>query len=266
MSEEQVAAQENAPVAQPDDVEIVAAEKQEGAPEGQVGQQPMILGKFKSPDDLAKAYAELEKAYGRSQNELGTYRQQVEQRPPAEPARPVQGYGPQYDPERVNEEFRAQLERDPFGTLMNFAQMVSNQTYEQRMAAQRESFQRFQQHASDPFFSDVAQDAAQMLAMNPQPLSPEEGVLLKAKIARLQSALRDGGNYNPAPPPAVEGAGGQRPSAGIRVELDDDRAVRFVSSVGEDRAKKLARMVAKQKQAGKSTGTWSIDDWEAANA
>lgn len=44
--------------------------------EQQAAQEQLLLGKFKSPDDLAKAYSELEKRFGQQSGEVGELRKQ----------------------------------------------------------------------------------------------------------------------------------------------------------------------------------------------
>ena len=46
--------------------------------EGQT-QEPELLGKFKTQDELVKAYTELEKLHGQQSNELGELRKKAEQ-------------------------------------------------------------------------------------------------------------------------------------------------------------------------------------------
>src|SRR5574343_962874 len=44
--------------------------------EQKTAQEHLLLGKFKSPDDLAKAYSELEKRFGQQSGEVGELRKQ----------------------------------------------------------------------------------------------------------------------------------------------------------------------------------------------
>jgi len=66
----------------PRDPEETQGQSQLAAPEApqsaeqQAAQEQLLLGKFKSPDDLAKAYAELEKRFGQQSGEVGELRKQ----------------------------------------------------------------------------------------------------------------------------------------------------------------------------------------------
>lgn len=50
----------------------------DSADTGKGNENPLILGKFKTPDDLAKSYQELEQEHGRKSTELGSLRKQVD--------------------------------------------------------------------------------------------------------------------------------------------------------------------------------------------
>lgn len=56
--------------------QLAAPEAPQSAAEQQAAQEQLLLGKFKSPDDLAKAYAELEKRFGQQSGEVGELRKQ----------------------------------------------------------------------------------------------------------------------------------------------------------------------------------------------
>jgi len=76
---------ETAPAASPAAAETLTGQQQETAPATtpttQMPQQTqeLILGKFKSLEDLTAGYQQLEKRFGEQRNELGTLRQQVQQ-------------------------------------------------------------------------------------------------------------------------------------------------------------------------------------------
>lgn len=93
---------------------------EEEAPLENEGQEQLIAGKFKSQDDLVKAYKNLEREFHKS-------RQQ-----PSQPQQPIQQQ-PQQD---INELFWTQFQQDPFGTMNQFVNaMVEQRTaglYEQQ--------------------------------------------------------------------------------------------------------------------------------------
>ena len=58
-------------------VEQISVEQNEGQSEKQDPSKELILGKFKSVDDLTKAYEELQKHQGKTSAELGTLRKEL---------------------------------------------------------------------------------------------------------------------------------------------------------------------------------------------
>jgi hypothetical protein len=77
-------------------------------------EQPLILGRFKSHEDLEKAYAELDSEFGRRNQEWGELRKEIEQirtaqQPPQQQAVPI-------NQETVNW-FDEQVEQNPYGAV-----------------------------------------------------------------------------------------------------------------------------------------------------
>jgi len=261
---EEASVQDNAAEApQEEPIEFVPAGQAEAAPEPQEVPTQKILGKFEKPEDVIPAYQHLEQEKGRLSNELGQLRQMVQQLQSQgqAPAPPAYG-GP--NPEAINEQFREQLDRDPFGTLMQFSQMVAQQTYAQQQAAQKAALQKFQQYAQDPAYAEVAAEAAQMFPFS-EPVPAEEAAFLRAKVAHLEKLVKSGGQAPKSPTPFVEGGGASRSGGGYRVELDD-KGVQFRQKVGDQRTAHLARMIAARQAEGKDMRSMSIDEWEKFNA
>lgn len=98
--------------------EIPAVNEPLATPVPGSGPETLILGKFKTVDDLVKSYQEVEGLTSRQGNELGELRRQVEAmqaRPPqepAQPAQPVKEEPPQWTPE-MDEAWREQFYADP---------------------------------------------------------------------------------------------------------------------------------------------------------
>lgn len=130
------------PIQEPQDEVAENTEPEETAPErarnekGQfVSQQPEaepILGKFKSVEDLARSYQELERDRGRLANEVGQLRQQTQPQQPA----PYMG---------VTQD---QIEADPVGVANWALQNGHDQLYEQALDSMYES--------GDPALAKVA--------------------------------------------------------------------------------------------------------------
>lgn len=252
------APQPDAPIAEIEIVDTPVAP--EVTPQAQPAPAPLIAGKFRTPEEAAKAYEEAQRMMHEKAQEAATYRKMLEE----QAARPQPAYqAPSVD---IGEKFRERLAEDPFGTLTSMIDFRAKQMMEQKEAAQRELVKKYQSFSSRPEYASVAQQVAAELPFANQPIDPVEGMFLRKRLEQLEAMVAQGAASQQVNVPFVEPASGSRRAAGssLRVELDPDTAKMRQS--GDGKLRDLARIVAKQKVAGGTMREMSIDDWEKANA
>jgi len=233
------------------------------APAAAVPEAPpaLIFGKYRSLEDAEKAYSEAQRVMHERSQEAATYRKMLDERaaPPPTPAY-------QQPPVDLDGQFRERLAENPGAVIFEAARFAANQIVQEREKSQREMVKKYQSYASQPGYADVAQQVASQLPFaNENPIDPVEGVFLRARLAKLEAQLANNTTASQINPPYVE-PGGMARRAGVnsmRVELDSDTAKMHIS---QDKMRELARIVAKQKNAGGDMRGMSIDDWEKANA
>ena len=237
----------------------VAPEAAAPAPPAPAAPAPLIAGKFRTPEEAAKAYEEAQRMMHEKAQEAATYRKMLEERQ----AQPTPAYqAPQVD---IGEKFRERLAEDPFGTLTSMIDFRAKQMLENQQAQQRALVQQYQALASRPEYASVAQEAAAELPFANKPIDPVEAIFIKKRLAQLEAMVANGAASQQVNVPYVEpGVGARRAGTNtLRVELDPDTAKLHA---GQDKLRELAKITARQKMAGGTMREMSIDDWEKANA
>lgn len=220
-------------------------------------QETLLAGKYRTPQDLEKAYKEAERMASEKAQEAAMFRRVAEERM-AQPYTPP--YAPPAPPADFNEKLRSHLEEDPAGTLTSMIEFTARRMMAEQQEQQRATLARFQQFAQQPGYGDVMNEVATQLPFA-TPLDPVEGAFLRARLAKLERelAMRSG---TPTPPMYAESARvASRPgNGGIRVEIEGDVS-RLKNRLG-DGFNDVARMVAKHKANGGNMDSFSIDDYE----
>ena len=228
------------------------------APEPQ-GEQ-LLAGKFKSPEDLANAYQEVERLAHERSEEAATYRKIIEQQQPQTTPAPQ----PVPDQAALNEKFRAQLAEDPWGTLTNFVKFNVQQGQQQQTAQQQERMNEVNHYASQPEFKDVANEAVSMLTYGQE--QDVEKAFLRAKIANMGKAQSQPTQAPLAPGMHVESGSSRQSDNTLNIQLDPDaNRVRNAFGMDEKQWVDLNKRTAQMKQATQGTARpqVSIEQWRA---
>ena len=220
------------------------------------------FGKYNSLEDAEKGLKELERTMHEKAQEAATYRKLLDERAAAPPT-------PQFQqaPADMDSQFRERLAENPGQVIFEMTQFAARKAIEEQQRTQRDMVKKYQSYASRPEYAGVAQEvAAQLPFAQESPIDPVEGVFLRARLAKLEAQLANGGVPRQVNPQFVEPGGASRRTGtnSMRVELDPDTAK--LRGLGNERMHDLARIVAKQKNAGGTMREMSIDDWEKANA
>lgn len=247
------------PSPSPAPMEIEIVDTPVAAPEAPAAPPALIFGKYRTLDDAEKAYSESQRAMHEKAQEAATYRKVLDERQ-APVATPHQA-----PPVDFDGQFRERLADNPAATIFEMTKYAAKQMIEEREQNQRELVRKYQSYASRPEYASVAQEvAAQLPFAQENPVDPIEGTFLRARIAQLEAQVSGGVNRTVNPPYVEPGGAARRTGASsMRVELDPDTSR---MNIGQDKMRELARIVAKQKNAGGDMRSMSIDDWEKANA
>ena len=221
----------------------------------------LVFGKYKSLEDAEEGVKNLERTMHEKAQEAATYRKLLDERAAA----PTPQY--QAPPVDMDSQFRERFAENPAATIFEMTRFAAKQMLDEQQKTQRDVVKKYQALASRPEYAAVAQQVASQLPFaGEQQIDPIEGMFLRERLRQLEAQVASGVPARPTIPPFVlPGGMAQRTGANTtRVELDPDTA--RLSSLGQDRIRDLARMVAKQKNAGGTMAGMSIDDWEKANA
>lgn len=225
------------------------------------------LGKFESPEQLAKAYQEVEKTMHERSEEAATYRKALESintQTTQQQATPQAGP----DMDAVNDQFRAFAEQNPIGAIEYVAEQIVNRRDQAKQEMQTGIMSKFNELSANPIYKGVAPTVMQQMALNPQ-MDVE-----KAFMAETIKSMAAGAQTQAVSQQAqsqrmhVETGSSRQSDNTLRIEVDPD-AHRLRGAFGdlqggkewEDlnvRAAKLSQI----KQSPKAPVT--IADWQKA--
>jgi len=225
-------------------------------PDGQGGQPPeggeekLILGKFKSPDDLATAYSNLESEFTRKSQELSANKQLLESLQNRVPdAPPIE---PPEDDDNIDDLFFREPAKATAKVIQQAVSPIFEFMYEQQKVALR----------SDPEFVKYEKEVDQLLNMQPQlklkpgvvgevfkmvkgmHFDPEEFTrMVLEKHKERQQEKGEGGLESPS----ASNLGGEKKDAPLSAE-EKAVAEKFYSGMPKDEAHK--KYAASKKRLG----------------
>lgn len=152
------------------------AEEQTEQPEGTQGEPKpteKLLGKFESPEEMAKSYTDLEKTMGRQKSELGDLRKQVEQQ--AFEAKALQDASPPQDFEGARAMIEQKIDDGEMSVTEGLTQL-SVLTQQETAAQMEEKFAAYDEKrtANDQY--------SQFIGSNPDFIEMEESGMLAEEM------------------------------------------------------------------------------------
>ena len=218
---------------------------------------------YPSLAEAERAYQEAQRVMHERSEEAATYRKAIES---IQAPIPAPQMGQPGSNEALNDQFRSQLENDPWNTLQAFVR--HNIQQEQAQAAQHQSAMmgEVQQYAQDPLYQDVAQDVMRQLPFTPEP--NVENMFLRAKLQKMQDAMTNGGAAAAAQAQRmhVESGTSRQPDNTLRIQIDPDahrvKGAFRDTDEGFVASNKVAAVIKQQGMGGKNPV--SLDQYRAA--
>jgi hypothetical protein len=182
-------------------IDVEAEPAEEAPPAAEPAAERLYAGKYKTPEDMERAYLESQSAMTKAQQEAAEFRRYAEQQQ-AQPPPQQPDYSDEL--ERLNDEFLS----NPYGFLtQSVPQMVQQQVQQvlaQRDTAQRNVKQVMNLKATDPHFDKVKDDFEAVIAeLDPSYLQNPNSLADVAEYAYTQAVGRAAlaGKLTAAPPP-----------------------------------------------------------------